>query len=297
LGIDSAFPALAKLVRDNGGILRAMRSRETRAMSADESGVNAQVFTLKNGLESLPRRLATELDNCLHYRRAVQHISRRPGGGLTLSAGDRKGNFEAIEVDRLVMAIDAAHTGVLLAPLAPEVADLLFEIETSPLVMVLAGFDQDQLPGLPSGFGFLAPRCVRMRSLGWRFISNLFPDRAPEGKIALTGFIGGVLDPHATNLPDSLIRHLMMGELALALGQRKMPRPEHFEVLRWSDCLPQYNVGHIRRMKAVSTFVGMGAPEISLAGNWFGGISVDSCVRRGRAVAHEVLQPVSVGGQ
>jgi oxygen-dependent protoporphyrinogen oxidase len=296
LGIDSAFPTLASVVRENGGFLRAMRSQASTLQNLEESGVNASVFSLKEGLESLPKRLAAELGDRIRYARVAKQLARRPGGGLQISVGDHKGNYETLEADRLVTAIDAAHTGVLLAPLAPDVADLLFEVETSPLMVALAGFDRDQLPGLPPGFGFLVPRCVRMRTLGWRFLSNLFPNRAPEGKIALLGFIGGVLDPHATNIADDVLKHLMMGELALALGQRKMPRPEHFEILRWEGCLPQYNVGHLRRIQAVRTFVAMESPEVTLAGNWVSGISVNSCVRRGREAAKEALAPLSDGG-
>lgn len=289
LGIESAFPAIARMVAEHGSVLRAMKARAKQTEEDLTRGKSSSVFSLRGGFETLPLRLAEDIGSSLHLHRKVKQVTRRQGGGLALATKGESGDLESIDVDRLVMAVDAAQTGVLLAPLAPEVADLLFEVETSPLVVVLAGFDQDQLPGLPPGFGFLVPRCVRMRTLGWTFVSKLFPDRAPEGKVGLTGFIGGILDPHAVDVADSMLAHLMMGELALALSQRKMPKPEYLEVLRWTGCLPQYNVGHNRRMEAVRTFVSMEAPEVSLAGNWVGGISVESCVARARQAAGEIL--------
>ena len=86
----------------------------------------------------------------------------------------------------------------------------------------------------------------------------------------------------------------MLGELALALGQRKLPIPEVFRIVRWKNRLPQYNVGHLRRMVAVRRLVEKDVPEVALAGNWIEGITVDACVKRGREAAQESLDALPV---
>lgn len=288
LGIRSAFPELAQMEREHGSILKAMRSRATDRLRDDGSTGTSPLWSLQGGMSSLTDRLAEQLGDRIHYGRKLAKVSRSANGGLRLVAEGPDGT-EEIDAHRLILAVGAPTAGILVGPLAPDVADLLFEVEYSPLVVAQAGFDKGAVPGLPAGFGYLIPRCMRMRTLGWTFASQLFPQRAPEGKVSLSGFVGGNLDPHAIELAEELIEHLLMGELALALGQRKLPHPEVFRVVRWPDRLPQYNVGHLRRMDAVRRLLEMEVPEVVLAGNWINGISVDACVSRGREAAQEVL--------
>ena len=292
LGIESAFPALVEMVREHGSILRGMQAKSRARAKREQETADAPpgLFTLKEGLETLPKRLASDLGDRLRYECTVKELRRRPGGGVTVGIENKSGDMESLEADAAVLAIDAAHAGFLLTPLAPEAADLLFEIETSPLVVALAGLKKSELPGLPKGFGYLVPRCTRVRTLGWIFASDIFPGRADEDRIAMNGFVGGVLDPHAIEVNEQILEHLMMSELALALAQRKLPHPEVFEVLRWPGVLPQYNVGHIKRIKAAKQFVQMNAPEVYLAGNWVDGISVEACVARARKVAAQLRE-------
>ena len=293
LGIRGAFPELAAMEQEHGSILKAMKYRERERRRDDGSTGSARLWSLSGGMGSVTSRMAEDLGDRIQFGRRLEKITRREGGGLEIGS-DGVGGPSSIKADRLILAVNAPTAGILIAPLAADAADLLFEVESSPLVVAQAGFDEEQLPGLPDGFGFLIPRCMRMRTLGWVFESQLFPGRAPEGKVALHGFLGGLIDPHAIDLEDDLIEHLMMGELALALGQAKLPVPEVFRVVRFGDRLPQYNVGHVRRMDAVRRLVEMECPEIGLAGNWVAGVTVDACVKRAREVAQEALDAIPV---
>ena len=125
--------------------------------------------------------------------------------------------------------------------------------------------------------------------MGWVFYSNLFPHVAPEGKVAFLGQIGGSLDPQALNLEDSHIRHLMMGELGLCLGQKRVPKPELFRVVRWRNSLPQPNVGHRRRIAAVQKMLSTEVPGLALAARWMGSNNINSRIRRGKEAAAQIL--------
>lgn len=288
LGIRSAFPELAEMEEEHGSILKGMRHRERVRRRGDGSMEASPLWSLRGGLGTVTRRMVDDLGHRIRHGCRVTRIIRRPEGGLSIGI-DAGGREESLESDRMVLAVNAPTTGILIAPLSADAADLLFEVESSPLVVAQAGFDMEQLPGLPQGYGFLVPRCMRMRTLGWIFESQLFPERAPEGKVAMCGFVGGILDQTAIDLPEELTRHLLMGELALALGQNKLPVPEVFRLIRWRNRLPQYNVGHLRRMDAVRRLLEMEVPEVALAGNWVAGVTVDACVKRGREAAQEVL--------
>jgi oxygen-dependent protoporphyrinogen oxidase len=289
LGIQSAFPELGRMERERGSIFRAMRVRARERRRADGTTAAAPLLGLRGGLGRLMERMARALEGRVHLEASVKEIRRSPDGGAMLAVAGPGGQVESAAFDRVVVAVPARAAAVLVASGAPEAADLLCEVECASIVVIHAGFEAASVPGLPRGFGFLVPRCMRARTLGWIFASHLFPERAPEGRVALNGYLGGILDPRAIDLKDGMIRALMLGELALMLGQRKIPRPEVFSIRRWHAALPQYAVGHARRIAAVRALVQRDFPEMRVAGNWTDGISLDATLGSGRRAADEIL--------
>ncbi len=289
LGIQSAFPELGRMERERGSIFRAMRERARERRRSNGTTAASPLQSLDGGLQTLIDRLESELGSRAHLNHRVKRLERRANEGVELALERSGGEIETARFDRVVLAAPAMATGCLLAKDAPLVADLLFEVEYASLLVAQASFDRSTVPGLPRGFGYLVPRCSRMRTLGWIFASELFPGVAPEGKVVMNGFIGGILDPHAGDLPDDMIQELMLGELALALGQRKIPVPDSFRVVRWVETLPQYAVGHKRRIAAVRTLLSEGFPEATIAGNWVDGVAIESCIGSGRQAADQIL--------
>ena len=287
IGMESAFPELVRMDRQYGNLLRALSLRAAESRLAGTKKEPA-MLSLQGGLGTLIAALQQRLGPRAHLGMKASSMVRRPDGGYGVLAHDAAGAAREFVADRAVLALPAPQAGMLLAPLAPEAADLLFEVEYASLAVAQAVFAEDALPGLPRGFGFLVPRCMRMRTLGWMSTSHVFPEVAPQGLVTLTGFIGGVLDPQATNMDDAQLRHLMLGELALALRQRRTPQPQHFRIVRWNDVLPQLTVGHARRLQIVRDFIASGVPGVSIAGNWTTGPSLERCITSGRAAATEI---------
>jgi len=287
LGIQSAFPDLHAMEEKYGSVFKAMKARAQERR--EKGGRKTAMVSFKQGLQQMIDALSEKLGERIHLRHAIRRIATDASGGFALTIQEPGGLEEEARFDRVVMAVPAQTAGILLAEVAPEVSDLLFEIESVDMVVVQAGFDREALPGLPHGFGFLIPRSMRMRTLGWIFSSEIFPQQNPEGKVSMIGMMGGALDPQCLHVSDEQIQHLMLGELALCLDQSKTPSPEVFEPIRWKGAIPQYNVGHKRRIEAVKTLLAGQAPGLSLAGNWVEGVSVEKCIDRGRRAALEVL--------
>ena len=285
IGVASAFPDLLALERKHRSLLRALMVQARQAGADDES----LPMTFEHGLGRLVRGLTEGLSSPVRARRRVARVARVQAGGFEAVTIDADGAQETLTADEIVLAVPAPAAGVLLAPTAPEAADLLFEVEGASLVVVYMGFDAAAIPGLPSGFGMLAPRSTRLRTLGWICPSNVFPFMAPEGKVIVTAFLGGTLDPQASFASDEAVRHLVLGELALVLGQRMPPVPEVFGIVRWPEALPQYNVGHLRRVEAVRMLTRERAPGIALGGDWACGVLAHQCLQSGRDSARALL--------
>ena len=162
----------------------------------------------------------------------------------------------------------------LVGELSPALADLLREIDYSPLASVSLAYPRAQVEGDTVGFGFLAPRVSGLRTLGAIFTSSLFADRAPDGWVSFTCFVGGSTDPGALDLSDDeLVAQVGadQGRTVLARGE-----PRVLAVTRWRRAIPQYTIGHRDRVSKIETEATRAG--LRLFGNYLHGVSVGDCV-------------------
>lgn len=286
LGIRGSFPKFFDAVQKEGGVLRAF----VREQGEAAAGGNGSCHSFVGGLSVLTDTLAAGLGHALALNTRVQRFTRGDPGTIDVTVDGADGQ-EVVRCDRLVLATPVRATGMLLAPVSPTAADLLFEIESASLVTAFLAARSRELPGIPSGRDFHAARCTRMRTLGWTFTSNLFPSHAGEDRAVINGMIGGMLDKPIIGLTDDVIRHLLLGELALCLGQRRMPEPDHMLLSRWPGSIPQYQVGHPKRLDAVMQLAAMDWPEVHLVGNYVQGSLIEDCLQRVDEVVATLARP------
>ena len=94
------------------------------------------------------------------------------------------------------------------------------------------------------GFGFLTPEVERRRVLGVMFSSSLFPDRAPEGHVMLTAFVGGTRDPDFVQADPQTLTSRVLDDLRPLLGTQGEPTFRGVQV--WPKAIPQYILGYGR---------------------------------------------------
>lgn len=91
-----------------------------------------------------------------------------------------------------------------------------------------------------------------------------------------------VVDSTEDQLADQA--HDALARLLRISGQPLMTR-----VHRWLRSMPQYEVGHLRRVKAIEDDLAS-FPAVGLAGSAYRGVGVPDCVRQGRDAAVAILE-------
>ncbi|MDC3335843.1 FAD-dependent oxidoreductase, partial [Opitutales bacterium] len=99
-----------------------------------------------------------------------------------------------------------------------EELDTLASSKHFPLALVYLGFKREDINHPLDGFGFLVPEIEKLNILGTLFSSTLFPERAPDGQVLLTTFVGGERNPELAKLPVQKLVHLVQKELSKILG-------------------------------------------------------------------------------
>ena len=237
------------------------------------------MFSFREGLDELPRRLAREIGD-VRTGVAAQRVRRTEDGYVVeTSAGP-------VEAARVVLAVPADVAARLLEDATAGASRLFAEIPYAPVAIVSLGWRREDVGHPLAGFGFLSPRKEGLKVLGCLFPSELFPNRAPEGHAALAAFVGGRTDPEIVAQDETRIAETVISELRGPLRLRG--EPAFLNVRRWPRAIPQYEVGHGRFVERAREIEGA-LLGLRIGGNFLGGVSVPDCIRNGAGVAEEVL--------
>jgi protoporphyrinogen/coproporphyrinogen III oxidase len=265
LSMAAVFPKIVEMEREHGSLARAFfRSLKRRSQPASSSRPKPKgaVFSFQDGLETLPKKVAEQLN--IKYNVTDARI------------GDARVTVVAVPADKAASLLENVNLKTLLN-----------KVEYAPMVIAAISVSDFSFNTPLHGFGFLAPRNQGLHLLGALFSSALFPGRAPKGKELLTCFVGGAFEPEAIDWPDDRIWDLVCNEIKTALGTSEVPRP--IALFRQRRAIPQYKVGHQRWIAAVKDEVRK-TPGLFMTGNYMEGISVPACIEQGDRTARAVAE-------
>jgi protoporphyrinogen/coproporphyrinogen III oxidase len=278
LSLRSTLTKLYDLEREHGGLVRGMLAR--RGKGGGPAGPRGRLTSFPDGLAELPAALASALGARVRTGVRATALERLPQGGYRVHVE----GGAAVEADRVVVASPCWHAGPLLGSLDAELGRLVGGIPSVPVAVLHLGFAQEDAAGL-AGFGFLIPRGESKSLLGVLLPSNIFPGRAPEGRLLATAMLGGARDPGAIDRSDAALIDEATGALAALAGVRKPPT---FSLLiRHTRAIPQYVLGHAARLAAIEARRRT-LPGLHLAGNSYRGVAINACLLDAPKVAAEL---------
>ena len=293
LSVEAAMPKLHALEHEHGSLIRGGIASMRRAKQAAREGKpglprewRGKLISFPDGIQTLADRLAERIsagpNAAIHCERGVERVERDGEGWQVLDATGMRWTAR-----HLVLAVPAHVAARLLAPIDPLLAEPLDEIVYPPVASVALGFPPGLVAHPLDGFGVLIPRREKRRTLGALFSSTLFPNRTPNGHKLLTAFIGGRQDPEALEMSDAELARQVQRDLTDLLGIEGEPVWQR--VNRWPKAIPQYELGHLARVKRLDQALAH-HPGLSLIGNWRDGIAVGDCLENGRKLARRLLQ-------
>ena len=287
LCLKSTFPKMYAMETEYGSLFKAMLALKRRKSGRDDkagpAGPGGVLTSFRSGLETLIHGLVKVNGSALQVNHKVQAISDMGirGFRVHLEAG------APMDVRGVVLACPSRAAAAMVRAMDPELADAIGGIPSSPLAVIHLGYHQPALGSIPRGFGFLAPRGQGVRILGCLWSSNIFPGRAPEGKVLLTAMIGGAEDPEVMDLPDARLVELARSDLQITM--RIGVAPEFVKVFRHPHGIPQYTLGHQDRLRTIRKRL-EAHPGLLVCGNSYGGIAVNHCVEEAPGIADELVR-------
>lgn len=266
----------------------------------------ASVYTFKQGIG----HLATSMVNHLKGNANVRLQSNKKVKSLTYD--DKSDNIKVrcaehkhfavsnisqistyddqpeISFDTVISTLSASNT----ADLAPENSLPSLAQQKAVTVMTVNLYYRDPHVLSENGFGYLIPRSIPYEqnpecALGVVFDSDSSIGQDTATGTKLTVMLGGHWwDGFAsTNSYPTEEEGLEMAKSVLRRHLGIDDEPEAYKAMLHKNCIPQYTVGHCKRMKDGSMELeGAFKGKLRVAGSSYGGVGLNDCVRSARDV-------------
>ena len=174
----------------------------------------------------------------------------------------------------------------------PAIAKWCGEIPYASSATIAFAFDAAQIKRPMRGTGFVVPRRERRKLMAVTWISSKWPERAPAGQVLLRGFLGGVHDPDVLTHSDYELAERAFEEIAPLM--EISGAPSFTRIYRWPDATPQYNVGHLERIRTIDERLAT-LPGLFLTGSGYRGTGIPDCIADARATAVKAAALLTTG--
>ncbi|MBN3325723.1 PPOX oxidase, partial [Atractosteus spatula] len=274
-------------------------------------------WSLRRGMQALPEaledRLKADQRVAVHAQAPVQGLSRPAGGsGWLIKLQDG-----TIKADHVISAVPAKVLASVLPPADSPLSEELRGIQSVTVAVVNLEYEGSVLPF--TGFGHLVPSFENGALLGIVYDSVAFPqhNRRGDPSTRLTVMMGGAWFSEAFGSPEEVTGQqlLQMATQAVKghLGVSAEPVWSHVALQKTesvavilprrtaviiplpqarsagTDCIPQYTLGHWKRLEKIRHYISHHSLPLSLVGASFDGVSVNDVIRSGQMAAERIV--------
>jgi len=289
----ACLPRLTALERKYGSIAAGILiNRLLRRRTA----CGSETFSFRGGMTTLVETLARTPGLQISTRYQVSDLTRHLDA-WQVTASTPSGQ-RSIHASQVVVTTPAPQAATLVSSLDNGLASLLREIKYAPVNIVHMGFDRTAVGHALDGTGFLVPRNAmsgeNQALTGNLWMSTLFANRAPSGKVLLSSYIGGARMPEVQAWDTEQCLRTTLSSVTRLLDIKA--DPEMVKVDRHNRALPLYHGPHQARLQAIATHLQQ-LPGLYLEANYRGGVSVRDRIARSRIVAKQILASLPKTGR
>ncbi|XP_029436825.1 protoporphyrinogen oxidase isoform X2 [Rhinatrema bivittatum] len=247
-------------------------------------------WSLRRGMETLPEAMEEFLRGRgveIHRDTPLQRLERTVDNcwKITLPEG-------SVVADHLISAVPAQALSRLLPASAEPLAAELRQIQAVSVGVVNLQYDGAVLP--ITGFGHLVPSSEDSAILGVVYDSVAFPDQNRHGapSTRLTVMMGGAWFEKGIGEPDKVSHNQLLRRASKAVTSHLglSATPTRAIVKLHKDCLPQYTVGHWKRIENISKYLEYQLLPLNLVGASYEGVSVNDCISSAQKAVGRLLR-------
>lgn len=297
MSLAATYPNLLQMEQEHGSLIRGMLAQKRaiavrKAKNPPKPGAKPYSFfsSFKPGLQYLTDRMADAAGReRIRTGVAATTVTRGADGSWSVELD----TGETLSGDGVILASEAFATEPLVRTVDERVADLVGQIPCSSSATILMGFHEADCPFDLHWHGVLSPAVEHEPVTGMSLMSSKWPERAPQGRVLLRGFVGGPRDQEIIKRSDEELVEVVRASFVKLLGVKADARPVFARVYRWVGGMPQYTMGHLDRVDEIEARCA-DISGLALAGGAYRGVGVPNCLDSGENAASKVLADLGI---
>jgi len=273
LNLANAFPSLFQLEQQSGSLFLGMLKKGNKRKCIPKT----RLISFPKGMCQLTELIASSLrKTSIKTEESVVSVEKTLSSWriATQSLSGEKSVFECDEIIS-TLPIQKSITIDWKNLTASEKLSDLHQVTHYPLSLAYFGVDRAMIKHALDGFGFLVPEKENLSILGTLFSSTLFPQRAPNGKVLLTTFVGGERRPDLALASEDEIYRVVYEDLSKLIGLQG--KPEFFHLKRWKQSIPLPD-DKMNLRKQAADVLSQANEGLFFSGSAFTGVSLPNCI-------------------
>lgn len=292
MSLAATYPMLLEMEQKYGSLVKgflAQRKKveEMKKKYPPKPGAKRRTFfsSFVPGLQYLTDRMADASGrDSIRTGVSAEAIERGDQGGWSV----RLSSGETLTADAVIVCAEAWATAPLVGNVDARLGELVASIPCSSSATILMGFDEADCPFDKRWHGILSPSIEREPVTGISLMSSKWPDRAPQGRVLLRGFVGGPRDQEIVAKSDDELVEIARSSFVRLLGVKDDAKPLFARVFRWVGGMPQYTMGHLDRVDEIEARCAK-IDGLALGGGAYRGVGVPNCLDSGEQAAAKIL--------
>ncbi|MEW6163039.1 MAG: protoporphyrinogen oxidase [Nitrospirota bacterium] len=284
MSLKSCFPRIYELEKRYGSLIKALIKLRKEAKTSGKKvglGPGGVLTSFYDGMEVFIKALENHLGERLKTESRVVSIDKKGDNYIVFLSDNSR--FEA---EGVVIATPAHASSEMVKDFNRNLSLILKEIPYPPISVVCLGYMRDRIKQPLDGFGFLVPKREGRKVLGTLWDSSIFPNRAPEGYVLFRSMVGGARSSELALQDENRLMEMVMDVLRDAMDIRA--QPDFVKVYTHEKGIPQYLLGHERRLEAIDKIVS-GYRGLYITGNSYRGVGVNDCIENSYMLAERIL--------
>jgi oxygen-dependent protoporphyrinogen oxidase len=272
----------------HGSLSAATRARlKSGEDSVERSSTGArygQFRSFPGGMIELIQILSQSLPpNTIQIESKIRSVNRDDSGNQW-NVIQESGN--ANQFDHVVVALPPPAASKLLSPISADAGEVLGQIESASTAIVILVVNRCDVAKNIDTFGFVVPASENRQVLAGSFASHKFDGRAPDDQVVIRTFIGGATQSELLQNPDDALIDIAVNELGQIIGFSG--KPLWTRVVRWSQAMPQYHVGHHQKIDKLESAI-ESIDGLSVMNNAMHGVGIAPVIAQEGKVAAKIL--------
>jgi len=292
MSLAATYPYLLEMEQKYGSLVAGFLAQRKKVEALKKKyppkpGAKRRTFfsSFLGGLQELTDKMANAAGRAsIRTGVAATSIERGADGQWRVSLD----SGETLVADGVAVCVEAWAAAPLMRGVDERTADLIEEIPCSSSATILMAFDETDCPFDKRWHGVLSPAIEREPVTGISLMSSKWPERAPEGRVLLRGFVGGPRDQEIVQRSDDELVEIVRSSFVKLLGVKESARPVFARVFRWVGGMPQYTMGHLDRVDEIEERTA-GIAGVAVGGGAYRGVGVPNCLESGERAAGKIL--------